>query len=218
MFLGHYAVAFGAKRAAPAVSLGALILACQLADLLWPTLVLLGLERVEIHPGDTVVTPLAFTHYPWSHSLLMLVLWAAVFALGYRVVRHGTARAMIVLAAVVVSHWGLDLVSHRPDLPLVPGGAARVGLGLWNSLPATLLVEGGLFAAGVALYARTTEAVDRTGRWAWWGLVAFLVLVHALNLFGPPPPGASAVAWVSQALWLVVLWGFWVDRHRRVRA
>ena len=51
MFLGHFGLAFGAKKAAPAVSLGTLFAACQFADLLWPTLLLLGYERVDIAAG-----------------------------------------------------------------------------------------------------------------------------------------------------------------------
>lgn len=218
MFIGHYAVALGAKRVAPALSLGALFLACQLADLVWPTLVLLGVERVAIHPGDTAVTPLAFIHYPYSHSLLALVAWGAVLGLGYPGVRRAPMRAGIVLAAVVVSHWVLDVVSHRPDMPLGLTGSTRLGLGLWNSLPATVIVEGLLFAVGLGLYVRATRPIDRTGSLALWGLVAFLLVTYVANLFGPPPRGPAAVAWAAQALWLTVAWGYWIDRHRQARA
>ena len=78
MFIGHFAVALGAKKVAPAVSLGTMFLAAQLADLLWPTFVLLGIERVEIAPGATAVTPLDFVSYPYSHSLLALALWSTL--------------------------------------------------------------------------------------------------------------------------------------------
>lgn len=214
MFIGHLALAFGAKRVAPAVSLGTMFLACQLADLLWPVLVLAGAEVVEIHPGDTVVTPLRFVHYPYSHSLVALLLWGALLALGYRVFRRSRLGPAVWVGALVVSHWILDVVSHRPDLPLTLGGPERLGLGLWNSLPATVIVEVLLFGAGVFLYARSTAARDRTGRVALWGLVGFLLAVYVVNLTSPPPPSAQAVAWAAQAMWLLVAWGYWVDRHR----
>lgn len=217
MFLGHFAVAFAAKRAAPRVSLGTLFLAAQLADLAWPTLVLLGIERFEVRPGITAVTPLDFIHYPYSHSLAALLLWAVALGVGYVFVRKGGRGSVGVLAALVVSHWVLDFASHRPDLPIAPGIAARVGLGLWHSLPATLAVEAALFAAGIAIYVRCTRALDRAGAWALAGLVAFLSVIYLASLFGPPPPSVAAVAWSAQAIWLLVAWGYWIDRHRGER-
>ena len=218
MFIGHFALGMGAKKIVPAVSLGTLFLACQLADLLWPTLLLAGVEVVRIQPGVTAVTPLDFVRYPYSHSLLALLGWAVVFALGYLALRRSRVAAAVTLGALVLSHWVLDFVTHRPDLPLTPGGSERFGLGLWDSLPATLAVELLLFAAGAALYARSTEALDRQGRWGFWALIGFLLIVYCVSLFGPPPPSTSAVAWGTQAMWLFVLWGWWVDRHRRPRA
>ena len=215
MFVGHFAVAFGAKRAVPAVSLGTLFVACQLADLVWPVLVIAGVERVGVQPGLTVVTPLDFIYYPFSHSLLAAVAWAAVFGAAYTRLRRAPKWTGAVLAAVVASHWMLDALAHRPDMPLTIGaGSARVGLGLWNSLPGTIAVELLLFAAGVWLYTRATKAVDRTGRVALWGLAAFLLVIYAANLFGPPPPSGMAAAWSALAMWLLVAWGYWVDRHR----
>lgn len=217
MFIGHFAVAFAAKRAAPELSLGTLFLAAQLADLVWPTLVMLGVESVAVAPGITRVTPLDFIHYPWSHSLTAMAFWGVALSVAWVGVRRGTPTAAIVIIAVVVSHWMLDWISHRPDMPLTLGGDTRVGLGLWNSMAGTLAVEGGLFAVCVALYARTTRALDRIGSWAFWGLVAFLVAVYLAALFGPPPPSSAAVAWSAQAIWLLVAWGYWVDRHRKNR-
>ena len=217
MFVGHFALGMGAKKIVPEVSLGTLFLAGQFADLLWPTLLLAGVEVVRIQPGVTAVTPLVFVRYPYSHSLLALVGWAIAFALVYLALRRSRVAAAVTLGALVLSHWLLDFVVHRPDLPLTPGGSERFGLGLWDSLPATLAVELLLFIAGVALYARSTEALDRQGRWGFWCLVAFLLIVYFANLFGPPPPNVNAVAWTTQAMWLLVLWGWWVDRHRRSR-
>jgi membrane-bound metal-dependent hydrolase YbcI (DUF457 family) len=213
MFIGHFAAAMLARRAAPRVSLGWLFAAAQLPDLIWPVLLLAGVERARIAPGDTAFTPLAFEHYPWSHSLLTVALWGAALA-GLHRWRSGGARGALVIAGVVVSHWVLDWVTHRPDLPLVPGAGPRLGLGLWNSVAATLVVELLLFAAGVALYARSTRPRDRTGRWAWLGLVGFLLAIHVANAFGPPPPSMTGVAVGGLAIWLLVWWGAWADAHR----
>jgi membrane-bound metal-dependent hydrolase YbcI (DUF457 family) len=212
MFLGHFAVGFGTKQLAPRASLGTLFLAAQFIDLLWPTLVLLGIERVRIAPGNTTVVPLDFEHYPISHSLLAVIGWALLFGGIYYLIRRDR-RTSLVLGLAVLSHWLLDWLTHRPDLPLFPGGE-RVGLGLWQSLPATLLVELGLFAVGVAMYARSTHAADRAGRWGLWALVTLLVVIYLGNLFGPPPPDAIAIGWVGQAQWLLIAWGYWLDRQR----
>jgi membrane-bound metal-dependent hydrolase YbcI (DUF457 family) len=214
MFLGHFGVGFGAKAAAPKTSLGTLFLAAQFIDLLWPSLLLVGLETVEIAPGITKVTPLDFTHYPITHSLVAVLVWAALFAGVYYLLKRYPKGAWI-CGLAVISHWVLDALTHRPDLPLVPGGAARIGLGLWNSLPATLVVELAIFAVGVGLYLRATRAADRIGSIALWALVGFLLLVYFGNIFGTLPPSVTAMAWVAQAQWLLVIWAYWIDRHRR---
>lgn len=217
MFIGHYGLAFGAKRLAPAVSLGALFLACQLADLLWPTLVLSGIERFTIAPGITKAAPFDFQYYPYSHSLVALALWGVLVGLTYRLAVRTTWGAALVLGLVVLSHWFLDLIVHRPDLPIVPWNGPKVGLGLWNSLSATLAVEYLLFAAGVWVYLKATAARDRIGAIGLWALILFLAAIELANVFGPPPPSVAAVAWSAEAMWLLVGWGFWVDRHRSVR-
>ena len=104
---------------------------------------------------------------------------------------------------------------HRPDLLIVPGGATRVGLGLWNSLPATLILEFGFFIAGVVLYSRATAPMDRTGRYALWALLVLLTVLYLGSLMGPPPPSETAIAIVGIAAWLFVPWAYWIDRHRR---
>lgn len=216
MFIGHFGVGFGAKKAAPAISLGTLFIACQLADLLWPILVLCGVETVRIAPGITKVTPLDFTSYPYSHSLVSLALLAILLGAGYRSLRQIPWSAAAVLILVVLSHWVLDAISHRPDMPL-GFGPQKIGLGLWNSVAATMAVEGLLFAAGVFLYVRSTIPRDKTGTWSLVALVAFLVIIYLMNLFGPPPPNVKAVAWGAMAMWLLIAWGYWIDLHRTVR-
>ena len=213
MFLGHFGAGFAAKRWAPRVSLGVLFIAAQFIDLLWPSLLLLGVERVSIAPGITAVTPLDFEHYPVSHSLLAVVGWSRLVGGAGYALRRSLPEAFV-LALLVLSHWFLDVLVHRPDLPLAPFGDARVGLGLWNWVAATLLVEGTIFLGGVWLYARATRARDAAGRWGLWGLVALLLVIQAANLLGSAPPSVAAIAWVGQAQWLLVLWAFWLDQHR----
>jgi hypothetical protein len=218
MFVGHYAVALASKRAAPAVSLGTLFLAAQLADLIWPNLVLAGVEVLEIDPGNTVVTPLNFVSYPYSHSLVALSVWAVLAAVAYRLARGMRPAAMVTVGLLVLSHWVLDVVSHRPDMPVTIGGTMKLGLGLWNSLPATMAVETLLLALGVTLYTQQTDPRDRIGSWGFYGLIAFLLVVMVANAFGPPPPSVVAVAWSAQAMWLIVAWGYWIGRHRVPRS
>ena len=216
MFIGHFGAGFGAKALVPRVSLGWLFVAAQFIDLLWPALLLAGVERVRIAPGATAVTPLVFEHYPVSHSLLAVCGWALLVGGAYLAIRKDR-RGAIVLAALVVSHWLLDAIVHQPDLPLYPGSATLVGLNAWSSLPLSIAIEVPIFALGAWLYARSTTPRDAVGRWAFAGLVAFLLAIQAGNYFGAPPPGAEAIAWVGLAQWLLVLWGFWVDNHRSAK-
>lgn len=214
MFIGHHAAAFAAKGVAPRVSLGTLFAATMWIDLVWPVMLLTGLETVRIDPGNTAFTPLDFVSYPITHSLVAVVGWGLAAAILYRVIR-GSWRDAVVVGLGVVSHWFLDFLTHRPDLPLWPEGP-RVGLGLWNSVPGTLAVEVLLFVAGLAIYLRATRAKDRIGSVGLWVLVAFVAVIYAANIMSPPPPNPEAIGWVGLAAWLFVPWGWWIDRHRSV--
>jgi hypothetical protein len=214
MFIGHFALAFGAKRIAPMMSLGTLFLACQFADLLWPTLLVLGWEAVEIDPGNTLVTPLNFVRYPYSHSLVALLGWSALFALAYRTIRGWQPVAIGTIATLVFSHYVLDVFMHRPDLPITLSGARRVGLGLWNYPGITLALESTLFIIGTAIYMSATRARDLAGRAGLYALIVFLVAMYFAALYGPPPPNAATIAVAGHLTWLFVLWAYWVDGHR----
>ncbi|MEX1140024.1 MAG: hypothetical protein WEF53_11830 [Bacteroidota bacterium] len=213
MFIGHFAVALAAKKVVPRVSLGTMILSTSFIDLLWPLFLVLGIENVRVDPGNTVVTPLDFSNYPYSHSLAGVVVWSILVGGIYFFLRKDRKAALIV-GIGVLSHWILDLVTHRPDLPLLPGYETVVGFGLWNSLAGTLILEIGIFLGGVWLYLQSTKPKDRTGSWSFWGLIVFLVLVYLGNLFGPPPPESAALGYVGLSMWLLVAWGYWIDRHR----
>lgn len=214
MFIGHFAVGFAAKRAAPRTNLGLLMAAPLLLDILWPVFVLAGWERVRIDPGNTAFTPLAFDSYPWSHSLVLALVWGGLFAWAYwAFTRYVTGAAVIALA--VLSHWVLDVVTHRPDMPIYPGRSPLLGFGLWNSVAGTMIVESLMFAGGVWLYVGMTRARDRIGVWALWTFAALQVLFY----FGgarTPPPSVQVLAWMSFIGWLMPVWAGWADRHREV--
>jgi membrane-bound metal-dependent hydrolase YbcI (DUF457 family) len=213
MFIGHFGIGFGAKAAAPKVSLGTLFLAAQFVDLLWPTLLLLGIERVNIRTDGAQYPPLDFVYYPFSHSLLAVIIWALLFAAVYFAIRRNRFGALV-LGLAVISHWLLDLIVHYPDLPLFPGDSPLLGFAIWSSPLFEMVLELSIFALGVWLYLRATRAIDKTGKWSLWSLVVFLVAIHIGNTFGAPPPSVTVLAWVGQAQWLLVLWGYWVDKHR----
>jgi hypothetical protein len=212
MFIGHFGVALAAKRLAPRTSLGLLIFAAEFLDLLWPIFLVLGLEHVRVVPGITKVQPFDFYDYPFSHSLTMALRWALAVGLIYFLVRR-YVRGAWVLGALVVSHWTLDFVAHRPDLPLWPGGP-KVGLGLWNSWPGSISVELLCFGLGLWLYLRTTRARDAVGSWGLWGLIALLSLIWLAALFAPPPSDTHQLALAALAIWITVPWAWRTDAHR----
>jgi hypothetical protein len=213
VFVGHLAAAFGARAAEPRVPLAVAVAAAFALDLMWPLLLLLGIESVRVHPGDTAFTNLAFESYPWSHSLALVLVWSTVAgAVARRVL--GSTRPAVVVATLVLSHWVLDFLAHRPDLPLWPSGPA-VGWNLWQSIPATIAVEGVLLALGLAAYVRATTARDGVGRWALAGLVVLATATWISQPWSPPPPSPTAVALGALALWLFLPWARWIDAHRR---
>lgn len=215
MFIGHNALAFGMKRVAPEVSLGVGFLAVQLPDLLWPVLLLLGVEKVEPVVGETPFLNLDFVSYPYSHSLLgMVVLGLLLAVVWYLACGARTVRGFLVVFGLVVSHWVLDWVTHRPDLPLSFSGG-EYGLGMWFSPVLTMVLELGLFFGLLSVYLRSTRAVGRS--WGLWCLVGLLVLIYLANAFSPPPPSWQAVAWAGLLSWLFPVWAWLVDR-KRVRA
>lgn len=213
MFIGHFALGFAAKRVPNSPSLGTTFLAAQFIDLIWPLLLLSGLEKVVIDPGNTAATPLNFVSYPYSHSLLAVVIWAALFAGVYYAVKRNS-RGALLLATLVISHWVLDLVTHRPDLPLSFSEGTKVGFGLWNLKILSMVVEVLLFATGVYLYWSSTGARNKWGNIALWSFVAFMAIIYAMNAVGDPPPSGEAIAYVGLAQWLFIAWGYWIDYNR----
>lgn len=217
MFIGHFGVGFAAKKAIPKTSLGTLLLASQFVDLLWPIFLIFDLEQVIIEPGNTAFTPLNFTYYPFTHSLFSVFLWALIFGLIYYSLKK-ELKSAVWLGILVLSHWVLDLITHRPDLPLFFGhGSQHVGLGLWNSITATVILESTIFIVGVYLFITVTKAKNKIGNYSLWSFIIFLVIVYLLNLFGPPPDSVDAIGYVGLSQWLLVGWGYWIDRNRNLR-
>jgi len=212
MFIGHYALAFASRKAAPKASLGWLVLGVSFLDLLWPLFLLFGWERVAPRPGGSPFLRLDFISYPWTHSLAMALAWSAAVGGLYLALRKDT-RGALVIGLCVLSHWALDWATHLPDLPLWPHGPVA-GLGLWKSTSMTLIVEGLMFAGGLALYLRATRARNGVGRWACIAFAAFLLIAYFGATFGPPPADMGALAWSALLCWLFPLWAWWFDKNR----
>lgn len=214
MFIGHYAVAFAAKKYAPETSLGTLFASVQLVDLVWPVFLLLGAEQVRIDPGNTRFTPLDFVHYPITHSLFGSLGWGLASGLLYFAFRRNR-RGSVIVGLCVLSHWILDAIVHGPDLQIVPGLETRVGMGLWNSIAGTIALEGAMFLAGLWIYVRTAQPTDRIGSYGLWVLAGLLMAIYVANMMGPPPPDPQALAYVALAAWIFPFVAGWIDRHRK---
>ncbi len=212
MFVGHLAVAFASTRLARSAPLAWFVAGATALDLLWPVFLILGLEHVRVVPGATKFTHLVFESYPWSHSLLMVVLWGVVLGrlARWRGVESRAARLVVLL---VISHWVLDYVTHSPDMPLWPGSSPRYGLTLWNSIPGTFIVEGAMWIAGLSLYLSVRRPRSWIGTAALASFVALCTVMWVLGPWSPPPPNERLLAWFALIGWIVVPWAAWADRH-----
>ena len=213
MFVGHYAIGLATKQLAPRTSLGVLIAAPILLDLLWPIFLLVGWEYVTIQPNPNPFLRLQFDSYPISHGLVGVIGWATLFASIY----FGVARYLIGAITVwfaVVSHWLLDYLVHQPDLPLYAGSSRLLGLGLWNRPKITMAIELVMFAAGILIYLRATKATNAIGKFAFWLFVVALIGLYAAVLFAPPPSSVKKLAIGTMFSWLFVAWAWWLDRNR----
>lgn len=215
MFLGHYAIGLASKKFAPQSSLGALIAAPILLDLIWPIFLLLGWEQVSIVPNKNPFLRLQFDSYPISHGLIAVIGWATLYASVY----FGLTRYVsgtVVIWCGVVSHWVMDYLVHLPDLQL-SAGSRLVGRGLWNQRWLTIALEVALFAIAVWTYQRETRPKDKIGLYAFAGFALVLMLAYAGVAFGPAPPTVKKVAIVTLLMWLAIPWAWWLDKHREQR-
>ena len=216
MFVGHLALALGAKRSAPKVNLAWFVAAATALDLVWPIFVIAGIEQVSIVPGATAFTPLVFDSYPWSHSLLMAGVWGVVLG-AIAKWRHLGRVAIRIIFVLVLSHWALDFVSHNPDMPLWPSGSSasspKYGLGLWNSIPATYLVEGAMWLGAIVVYLSGRPLRGGKSKLAFWSFVGVTTVMWAVGPYGPPPPSAVALGWVALIGWVTIPWAWAADKR-----
>jgi hypothetical protein len=214
MFVGHYGISFAVKSFDRRISLWLLFMAVQFVDVLWAIFVLLGIEKVRISPGITATNPLDLYYMPYTHSLVAALVWAGSSFIGYKFTRGSASRTALLVAAAVFSHWVLDLIVHRPDLPIYDN-KYKLGLGVWNYPALAFALEAGLLFGGLILYLRASKPVSSLGR---YGMPVFGILLLGLQgmvFFGAPPssPVAAALtALVSYVLLAVIV--FWLDRKR----
>lgn len=212
MFVGHYAIGFSGKKLAPRVSLGVFVLAAIAADILWSVLLLSGVEQVEFTSGKGAGQYFKGLNIGLSHSLAMDLVWAVLLAAGVYLFTQYARGAVIVFLAVL-SHWVLDVISHRPDMPIWPGQGPRLGLGLWTSLPMTLLVEGGVWTLALAVYVTSHVFSSRARLWGFWVGGLILTLIWYGNITGPPPANARSASIFSLLIFSIsVIWAIWIDR------
>ena len=214
MFIGHYAVGLASKEFAPRASMGVLIAAPILLDLIWPLFLLLGWEHVSIVPNGNPFLRLEFDSYPISHGLVAVLGWATLYASIYFGVTRYVAGTIVIWIGVV-SHWLMDFVVHRPDLQLYSQGR-QFGLGWWQHRWLTTAIEFGLFAIAIWVYQRRTKARDAIGRYALAGFVACFFLAYAAATIGPPPSTVKKLALLALLSWLAIPWAWWFDQHREV--
>jgi hypothetical protein len=213
MFVGHYGVSFAAKRVDRTIPLWVLFLAVQFLDVLWAPFILLGIEKIRIVPGITASNPFDLYYMPYTHSLVAAVFWSCLGGFAYHFIAHPTHRqTSAVVGVAVFSHWILDLIVHRPDLPLY-GNSAKVGLGLWNAPVLAFGLEAALLFGGLWFCLRGRQAHSH-------GTLVFGVLMLAIQayiFFGPPPTSdraAALTALIAYAVFATVIW--WLqDRHAK---
>ncbi len=212
MFIGHWAPAFAAAAVSKrAPKLGTLFIAAQLVDWGFFLLATLGIERMRVVPGITAMNPMDLYHLPYTHSLMGNALFAVAFAAILLVANRSLATAMLG-GAVVLSHWFVDLAVHRPDLTLA-GGEQRLGFGLWNYPAIAIALELGVTLAAFAWYVARTKGPMLPP----YILLAILLLLQAVNWFGPEPKEAGPALYFTAlvAFAIATAAAFWVGSTRR---
>ena len=226
MGIGHYSVSFALKAANKNISLGLLFVAAQFVDILWLIFVLLGIERVHIVPGVTAANPFDFVFYPFTHSLIASFLWAGAAYVVFRLipVKSGSRQSHVALifGAAVLSHFFLDLIVHRPDLPLASGDSYKIGFGLWNNVLASYLLEGLILLGGLWIYLHATKSTTLVGKYGMRIFVVCLLVANlsvyredALNFFFPLQLTPEIFASFTLGYhFLFVGIAFWLDQKR----
>ncbi|HEY0383337.1 MAG TPA: hypothetical protein VGC72_14175 [Candidatus Elarobacter sp.] len=220
MFVGHYAASLALKAADQRVPLAPLFLGAQVLDIVSAAFVLLGIEHWRIVPGITAASPLALD-VPYTHGFFTSLGWALLAYLVVRVVplpkRIPRRKTAFFVGLAVWSHWWLDLIVHKPDLPIYDH-TLYLGLGLWYSRPGTWIVETALLVAALVYYVRTSTARNAAGRFGMLVFVVLLVAINTANLYGPPPASSNAVAIAGEIFYVAAaLIALWLARYRAAR-
>jgi len=224
MFIGHYGPAVWDAHRVTGVRLWHGFLAVQAIDVLSMLFTILNLEGANRPQG---AHPLAFD-IPWSHSLLSAVVVSFLVAGLYRLLRPQSGRkAVAVMGLLTFSHWPLDWLVHRPDLPLYPGSEVMLGLGLWNYPWPTYFLETVLLAGMIAWWLSVTKGKIWTVVGAWLfvlilTVLQYSVIVEPTLLFqenGTLPPPAGIGQAVSGLVAFLVFAGFIavLERGRQVK-
>lgn len=193
MFVGHYGPSFLGKAIQKSIPLWQLFLAVQLLDVIWSVFVLLGIEKVRIVPGITASNPLDLYYMPYTHGLDTALFWSILAALSFRVLRQADWHASVVIGAAVFSHWLLDLIVHRPDLPLYDD-TRKVGLGLWNFPIVAFALESAFLFGGMYVYMKQAGRAARSSAPAFLIFGMAMLAIQAFVFFGPPPSSDRAPA------------------------
>ena len=219
MFVGHFGVGLALKRADKTLSLGLLFIAVQLSDLIYGVTLLTGVEKISIIASANPLTSAEYVFFPYSHSLVATLVLAGLVALIFLIAPFKSSlpksKTALVMATAVLSHFVLDVISHNPDMDLLGNGVYKIGLGLWNYPLASYVVEALLLITGLWIYLRTTKSITLSGKYGLPILSVILLILNAVNTFGPPQTNMEYFAITMFAVYLVtIVFAFWLDRKR----
>jgi hypothetical protein len=195
MVAGHFGLAAGIKKIAPRLPLWSLLLATFFLDVVFIFFAASGLEKIiPVDPTNPNAYGGSLIRAYYTHSLVGALLISAIAGLfaGWRWGKRGG----YVIAGVVFSHWILDLLVHRSDLPILPGNLGNLpllGFGLWQFptisaiLELILVIGGTWFYYRAAMQAAETSANPEQRRRAMTstvGIAVLLLLLLAANVLG----------------------------------
>jgi uncharacterized membrane protein len=219
MIVGHFAVGLILKRVDKSLPSGLLFIATQLSDIIFGFTSLVGIEKINIVPGINAATSIEYTFYPYSHSLLATLIWAALIALIFLIVpvksSLSKSKTALVMATAVLSHFLLDFIVHNPDLDILGNGAYKIGLGLWNYTYVSYAVESLLLLAGLLVYLRSTKSSTLSGKYGMPALTIILLILSAVVTFMSAPSSVQTGTIMLMAIYLsTIAAAFWLDRKR----
>ena len=214
MFVGHYGISFAVKSVEKRIPLWLLFIAVQFVDVLWAIFVLTGVEKVRITPGITATNPLDLYYMPYTHSLVAALLWSGAGFITYKVAGRGAIYSSFLVAVAVFSHWVLDLIVHRPDLPLYDD-TYKLGFGLWNYPVLAFALEATLLLGGIFLYLRASKPKSSIGKYGMLVFGIVMLLMQGVVFFGSPPDSPSAAALTALISYAVLAAAaYWLEKKR----